>query len=76
MEALRDALGAAVIWGALAWVSSVVWYAAQDWTQNVAVLTDFPFLAGLGAVFLFLTLAEAALSLGKTWFDRSSHRSR
>jgi hypothetical protein len=69
MSAAIDALIATVVGGLLAVASYMLWLHAQDWAQNTP-LADFPFLAGLVAVFVFLSLADWALTRCATWFGR------
>lgn len=47
----------ALIAGSLGFACYELWYLAQAWTKGT-FFADFPFLVGLGAIILFLSIAE------------------
>jgi hypothetical protein len=53
----------ALVAGSLGFACYELWYLAQDWTKGT-FLADFPFLVGLGAIILFLSIAELVLNAG------------
>jgi len=57
-----------LIAGTLGFLCYELWYWAQAWTKNT-FLADFPFLTGLGAIFLFLTLAEVGIAACRRLFS-------
>ena len=61
MYLLTRPVVATLIAGTLGFVCYELWYLAQDWTKDT-FLADFPFLVGLGAIVVFLGLAEWALN--------------
>jgi len=55
--------------GSLGFACYELWYLAQDWTKGT-FLGDFPFLVGLGAIILFLSVAEVIFSALRKLFAR------
>ena len=52
---------ATLIAGTLGFVCYELWYLAPGWAKGT-FLADFPFLVGLGAIIVFLGLAELVLN--------------
>jgi hypothetical protein len=51
----------ALIAGSLGFLCYELWYLAQAWAKGT-FLADFPLLVGLGAIIVFLSLAELVLN--------------
>ena len=60
---------ATLIAGTLGFVCYELWYLAPGWAAGT-FLADFPFLVGLGAIIVFLGLAELALNACGTLLAR------
>ena len=63
MRAAGRPVVATLIAGSLGFACYELWYLAQGWIKGT-FLADFPFLVGLGAIILFLTVAELILNAG------------
>jgi hypothetical protein len=62
----------ALIAGSVAFIGYELWYLAQDWAKGT-FLADFPLLVGVGAIIVFLSLAELVINACRKLF--SSHDS-
>lgn len=58
----------ALLAGSLAFIGYELWYLAQDWAKGT-FLEDFPLLVGMGAIIVFLSLAEFVLNACRRLFS-------
>jgi hypothetical protein len=58
----------ALVTGSLGFLCYELWYLAQGWAKGT-FLADFPLLVGLGAIIVFLSLAELVLNAGRRLFS-------
>ena len=58
----------ALIAGSVAFIGYELWYLAQDWAKGT-FLADFPLLVGLGAIIVFLSLAELVINACRKLFS-------